>query len=348
MSEYYKNSLVIDFTVVPIRPKLERVRDFIFNQMGIDISVIKNLQTRIIKAHVVMEVETAELAEKLVNEHNMKHTIENEGELYRIPVYTAENIKEVRVFDLPCQMPNSIIIKSLSTFGEVISIRNDVWKNIFTGLGNGTRFVRMKIQKPIPSYVMMGGVMSYITYNGQTRTCKHCAFPLHIGKSCSQNRKDIVEKGNSVAEIIQLPNLENEGQSSSAGNSVERPLPQIPCNENISDVTTEVNSEVQNNESEESDFSISDDDNDHDMESYPSDAPQGEPSCGSTSQPIGIPTERLTSKEREKSNSQPELQRSSSTSRKARSRTKANTTVNVKRLGSPKEKEPKRVLRPQK
>lgn len=159
MAAYYKNSLVIDFTVVPARPKLDRVREFVFDQMGIEMSRIKNVQTRIIKAHVVIEVESAELAEELVATHNLQHSVVHEGKQYHIPVYTADNIKEIKVFDLPCQMPNSVIAKHLAKFGEVISIKNDVWKDVFAGVANGTRFVRMKLHKQIPSYVAMSGAL---------------------------------------------------------------------------------------------------------------------------------------------------------------------------------------------
>lgn len=202
---YYKNSVIIDFTVVPARPKLDRVRQFIFQQMGIAMCDIKTLQTRIIKAHVIIEVASAKLAEELAYAHNLKHTVDYEGELFQIPVYTADNIKEIRVFDLPCQMPNSVIVKNLSAYGEVIFIRNDVWKDMFAGITNGTRLVRMKLHKEIPSYVAMQGAMSFITYNGQTRTCKYCAFPLHIGQTCAQNKEKVLGGGLTAAEIMQLP-----------------------------------------------------------------------------------------------------------------------------------------------
>lgn len=157
------------------------------------------------KALVVIEVDSAQLAEELMNKHNLKHSIEHEGMPHQIPVYTADNISEIRVFDLPCQMPNSIIAKNLSAYGEVISIRNDVWKDVFTGLANGTRFVRMKLHKQIPSYVVMAGLTSFITYNGQTRTCRYCAYNLHLGKTCAQNKKEVLEGELTAAQLISLP-----------------------------------------------------------------------------------------------------------------------------------------------
>lgn len=152
--------------------------------MIVDMEMIENLQASITKAQVFVEVESVKLAEEIVAKHNLKHTIELEQMEYAIPLFTADNAVEVKVHDLPPRMPNDLIVKQLLGYGEVLSIKNGVWKEYFPGKANGIRIFRMKIRKPIPSYITVEGETAYVMYRNQIRTCKHCTRELHIGKTC--------------------------------------------------------------------------------------------------------------------------------------------------------------------
>ena len=43
----------------------------------------------------------------------------------------------------------------------------------------------MVINKPMPSYAVIGGYKTGCTYEGQQTTCRHCNQPVHSGKSCA-------------------------------------------------------------------------------------------------------------------------------------------------------------------
>lgn len=206
MSGYRKNAVVIDFGVVPTRPKIDKVRDFVFQQMCLDISRIKSLQTKMTNGQVLIETDSAELAEQLISEHHLKHKLTIDGKSYLIPVQSIDNTREVRIYDLPPQMPNKMIETHFSTYGQVTSIKDETWKEHFPGVLTGTRIIRMKLRKHIPSYVEVAGETSYVSYKGQIRTCKHCVRPLHMGKSCVEARKESGESVNkrlTLAEVVQ-------------------------------------------------------------------------------------------------------------------------------------------------
>lgn len=206
MSGYRKNAVVIDFGVVPTRPKIDKVRDFVFQQMCLDISKIKSLQTKMTNGQVIIETESAELAEQLISEHHLKHKITIDNKSYLIPVQSIDDTREVRIYDLPPQMPNKMIATHFSTYGQVTSVKDETWKEHFPGVLTGTRILRMKLRKHIPSYVEVAGETSYVSYKGQIRTCKHCVRPLHIGKSCVEARKESGESVNkrlTLAEVVQ-------------------------------------------------------------------------------------------------------------------------------------------------
>lgn len=206
MSGYRKNAVVIDFGVVPTRPKIDKVRDFVFQQMCLDISKIKSLQTKMTNGQVLIETDSAELSEQLISEHHLKHSLTIDGKSYLIPVQSIDNTREVRIYDLPPQMPNKMIATHFSTYGQVTSIKDETWKEHFPGVLTGTRVLRMKLRKHIPSYVEVAGETSYVSYKGQIRTCKHCVRPLHIGKSCVEARSESGESVNkrlTLAEVVQ-------------------------------------------------------------------------------------------------------------------------------------------------
>ncbi|KAL9705266.1 hypothetical protein quinque_008784 [Culex quinquefasciatus] len=152
---YRKHSLVIDFTSIPEKNTLEQVRSFVFDNLELNISQVKNLQLSMTNARVFLEMGSTEQAEALVLKHHLKHALQADSLDYAFPLYMADGSVEVKVYDLPPYLPNGTIAKHLSAFGEVLSIKDDVWQKFFPGVPNGTRTVRMKLKKSIPSHVNM-------------------------------------------------------------------------------------------------------------------------------------------------------------------------------------------------
>ncbi|KAL1373744.1 hypothetical protein pipiens_005098 [Culex pipiens pipiens] len=147
-------------------------------------------------ARVFLEMGSTEQAEALVLKHHLKHALQADSQDYAIPLYMADGSVEVKVYDLPPYLPNGTIAKHLSAFGEVLSIKDDVWQKFFPGVPNGTRTVRMKLKKSIPSYVNMEDECAYVKYRNQIATCRYCGRNLHIGSKCSDVKKAL--SGNSA------------------------------------------------------------------------------------------------------------------------------------------------------
>lgn len=215
---YRKHSLVIDFTAIPEKITLEQVRSFVFDKLELNISQVKNLQLSMTNARVFLEMGTTEQAEALVFEHHLKHSLQGADQAYAIPLYMADGSVEVKVYDLPPYLPNGTIAKHLSAYGEVLSIKDDVWQKFFPGVPNGTRTVRMKLKKSIPSYVNMEDECAYVKYRNQTATCRYCGRNLHIGSKCSDVKKALSgsnANGLTLAQIVNgvNPAVPNEEKS---------------------------------------------------------------------------------------------------------------------------------------
>lgn len=198
--------MIIDFSVVPTRPTVSEIHNFVFECLKITMASIKSIQLSITKSYAYLEMESAALAEKLVAENNRKFSIKTEEGEYDIPMFIVDGGVEVKVHDLPPHMPNATIVKQLTIYGEVISIKNDVWRDYFPGLPNGNRTVRMRIQKAIPSYLSIEDEIAYIRYRNQVPTCRYCSRNLHVGSKCADVRKALAESVNerlSLASIVQ-------------------------------------------------------------------------------------------------------------------------------------------------
>ncbi|XP_039444520.1 uncharacterized protein LOC120424453 [Culex pipiens pallens] len=138
MPKYRRNAVVIDFNVMPVRPDIESVSKFITNDLKLDLKRLKNVQLNNTRNHVIIELGSPEEASDLVDHHNLKHKVGCRGQAFRIPVFLEDNSIQVRVHDLPPHLPNELIATHLEAYGEVNSIRREVWRDITTTNTNTT------------------------------------------------------------------------------------------------------------------------------------------------------------------------------------------------------------------
>uniref|UniRef100_A0A8D8FUZ7 (northern house mosquito) hypothetical protein n=1 Tax=Culex pipiens TaxID=7175 RepID=A0A8D8FUZ7_CULPI len=184
MNKFRQNSLVLDFNVMPVIPELGTIQRFLQQQIKLDLSSVRNLQVNVSRNQVIIETTTPEQATCIAKNHNSKHFIVHEKKRFLIPIYVEDGSIEVKVHDLPPRMPNHMIENHLQQYGEIISIHDEVWRDFFPGVPNGVRVVRMKVQKPIPSFVKIEGLSAYIVHKNQIKTCRYCTQKLHAGQKC--------------------------------------------------------------------------------------------------------------------------------------------------------------------
>lgn len=238
MDDYRKDSVYLDFSGMPIRPKLEKVHELISKKIQLDMSKVNCIQPSMTKARVIIELKSQAYVEELVSEHSSKHTVEQNNKEYAIPIAPYDNAIEVRIADLPSYFSTEMIAKHLAPYGEVVSTQEEVWKNFWPGLSTGVRLVRMRIRKPIPSYIPMTTHTAYITYRNQIRTCRYCVRPLHIGRTCNEARKEQGQDINSRLTAAQVVQGIIPPSSSNVQTNVPQPSSNTPSTEKEIDVQT--------------------------------------------------------------------------------------------------------------
>lgn len=206
-----ENTFRIDYANVPKKPSSEEVHRFIGVTLGMKREDVRRIQYSRNLGIAYIKTASFETAQKIVEENDKKHEIVVDGKTYIIRLMMEDGAVEVKIFNLSEDVSNQKITRFLSAYGEIFSIRDEVWdeKHYFPGLPTGVRIVRMTIKKNISSYVTIDGETTLLSYYGQQQTCRHCSEFIHNGVSCVQNKKLLVQKlaANSIsyADVIKAP-----------------------------------------------------------------------------------------------------------------------------------------------
>lgn len=178
------STFVVNFRVLPTKPKCTDISDFLTKKLGFELSQLKHLQ--IIDSRVFVGTDSPQKAQDIVQEHNLKHQLQQDGKSYNIPLSMEDGAVEVRMHEIRPRINNQQVAQRMREYGEVLSIREDVWRDHFPGVPNGIRLLRMKLQKPIPSYITVENERTLVTYKGQVATCKFCHRRVHYNLKCSE------------------------------------------------------------------------------------------------------------------------------------------------------------------
>lgn len=201
MSAFRRNAFLIDFSNLPKLPKQEEAHLFVNQKLNLGYDDVDAIQLSNAKFALIVECATLELAINTVNKHDRKHFIEVDKKKYQISLCMDDGGTDVKLHDLPPRMDNKLIEDWMAQYGEIISIREFKWtdKVFFKNKDNGVRIVRIRLQKPIPSYITVHGEETYVTYKNQTPTCRHCGYKAHRGRGCVENKMVLAERdGRSV------------------------------------------------------------------------------------------------------------------------------------------------------
>lgn len=211
MDSNRKNTLVVDFSVLPSHPNTTEVHKFLVHQIKLDVSQVKNLQLHTIRKQALIELNSLEVAQDLAAAHNLKHSMQAENKNFLIPVFLEDTSTTVRVHDLPPDMPNVDVANYMKQFGVVKSVVRELWKKYFPGTPNGVRVVRIELQKHIPSYIKIHDQMSMVSYRNQPTTCRNCGQRSHPNIKCSEVTK--ATKKNTTAGPLQPKSTAGSAQT---------------------------------------------------------------------------------------------------------------------------------------
>lgn len=224
-----ENTFKIDCSQFTVKPSVDKLFGFCRSVLGLKREDIKRLQCHRGGACAFVKVADLAIAQKVVDEHDAKHEVEvGEGKKIKLRLSLEDGSVEVRVHDLPEDVPEEKVVEFLNESGEVFSIREVLWGESVEdeGIPLGIWSARMLVKRNIDSWVSIDGETAFVTYKGQLQTCRHCKEQAHTGISCVQNKKKLLFQ-KSYAHVTKQSGQTNR---STTGHQPRKPVGARPKN----------------------------------------------------------------------------------------------------------------------
>lgn len=147
------------------------------NNAAISPSQINCLQRKM-NGECVVTFKSADAKEKFVRLNSIRINSEN---------YAIQDIDRpltyLTIYDAPFELSDVAIIKRLSPFCDVLHHRRGKF-DFMPDVYNGLRHYRVRVQRPIPSFLRFGKIQVLLRYDGQDPTCRRCNLPGHFANEC--------------------------------------------------------------------------------------------------------------------------------------------------------------------
>ena len=151
-----------------------------FDKAGIDIDNIVSIQRKASNNTWIVSFSSKVARDAALNKPNVKIAV------CMVFLGDCENhVSIVKMYELPVELPDSVVMGRFSYFGKVYSFRRD---RLAEGIFNGVRTARMIIDKPIPSQAFIAGEFARIWYPSLPKTCRKCGAEGHLAVACSSQR----------------------------------------------------------------------------------------------------------------------------------------------------------------
>jgi len=149
------------------------------------------IQINGIKRHIFMKFVNDTYLQNILQSTNgsveYRHTI-REISIVRLAV-AGMGMRRIRLANLPTEVTEINIRTALSSYGEIVSIKDEMWSNAYGyKVANGVKVIRMKMAKHLPSQMNIAGHRAIPSYDGQPVTCYGCGEGEHINQVCPKRR----------------------------------------------------------------------------------------------------------------------------------------------------------------
>lgn len=205
----------------------EEIHKFVHETLGLTVDHIVRLQMNHAQNCVHIKCRELQTALDIVEKHHEKHEIEVNKTKVRVRLVMDDGGVEVKLHDLSENIRNEEIVAFLKQYGDVITIKDQIWSENYPlkGVPTGVRIAKMILRRHIKSFVTIQGEQSLVTYRNQIHTCKHCTNPSHPGSTCVENKKLLGQKSD-LNDRLKIKSS-NSNQPASFANVVNNTVPSL-------------------------------------------------------------------------------------------------------------------------
>jgi len=98
--------------------------------------------------------------------------------------------RRVRIANLPPEVPDRVLKLALGKYVEVRDIQEETWSRAYRyPVANGIRIAMVTLVQHIPSHILVAGLRTLISYEGQPTTCYGCNETGHLYQVCPRRKR---------------------------------------------------------------------------------------------------------------------------------------------------------------
>ncbi|KAJ4429879.1 hypothetical protein ANN_22083 [Periplaneta americana] len=195
MSTYKRvNTMKINFDPAATRPAALEIHHWLVNYIGLNIDQVDTVQLNSRERAIYVRVMSPVISENLLHKYEQPQDFRYEpGEITKVTISASDTYTiTVRCFNLPPEVPNSILTRVLSKYGKELDIKNEKSSTKYLlPVNNGIKAVRMEIKDNIPATLNIANYQVSLSYPGQVQTCFICHESIHLKEQCPKQRTSL-------------------------------------------------------------------------------------------------------------------------------------------------------------
>jgi len=144
-----------------------------------------------IKRQVFIKLSNNDCVQSMLKDTNGEAKYKHQGGEVSIVGIAAAGLgmKQVRVANLPPEVPDAVLLTALAPFGKVQTIQQEMWaKTYIYPVPNGIRQVTIMLTKHIPSHLTVAENRLLLSYAGLPATCYVCGETGHMLQTCPKRK----------------------------------------------------------------------------------------------------------------------------------------------------------------
>lgn len=102
----------------------------------------------------------------------------------------------VRLFNVPCEITNEMLVKEMGIFGTIFDIQDEIIDPSGWRIPNGNKTINMNIEDELPTRIEVAGQRIKVFCGSLKKVCFQCGKDDHLSDSCEKSKPPVSSNSN--------------------------------------------------------------------------------------------------------------------------------------------------------